>query len=335
LAYDVSDLSNDTLILLGNLGEVGAASVEFDLTDWQTDYPTGATSIAANPGVGDGLWISFTRGGESVVYPELAASLSLASGILTWTPQAAVTDVAGYGTVILHCNESGDEKRSILARTYVADGHGDAVGVVPVWVANPLLTDEIKTDTTAATDLTITTGAAKTLVLDTTVYDDIIISASNLRGGVTAPAFAEFIAPVWALKFINGQTDTVYGSFEIPHTYKEGTALEVHVHWSPSSTNTEDCVWKFNAVVENMGSAGAFGAIPEMTATDAGGGVAFTHQYASFGTIAGTGRRIGDIIAFELTRPAGDGFTGDAFLHSIGVHFQVDTMGSRQISSKT
>lgn len=193
---------------------------------------------------------------------------------------------------------------------------------------------EIKTNTAAASDLTITTGTAKTLVLATPVYDDIIISASNLRPGASAPEFAVFISPVYAMKFVAGNTDIAYGAFEIPHDYKEGTALEVHVHWSPSSADTGDCVFKFNAVVENMGSAGAFGAIAEMTATDAGGGVAKTHQYASFGTIAGANRKIGDIIAFELKRPNTDSFTGDAFLLSIGIHYQIDTIGSRSISAK-
>lgn len=46
------------------------------------------------------------------------------------------------------------------------------------------------------------------------------------------------------------------------------------------------------------------------------------------------GRKIGDVIAFELSRPTGDGFTGNAFLHSIGVHYQIDTLGSRQMSVK-
>ena len=195
-------------------------------------------------------------------------------------------------------------------------------------------TSQIKTDTTAPTDLTITTGAAKTMVLGTPVYNDIIVSASNLKPGVGTPAFAEFIAPIWALKFLDNATNSVYGAFELPHSYKEGTALEVHVHWSPSSNDTGDCVWKFKSVVENMGSAGAFGALPDMTATQAGGGVPLAHQYASFGSIPGTDRKIGDIIAFELSRPTGDAYTGGAFLHSIGVHYQSDTLGSRQMAVK-
>ena len=202
-------------------------------------------------------------------------------------------------------------------------------GADPVWATQT----EIKTNTTAPTDLTIITGSDKTLVLDTPVYDDIIISASNLRPGSSAPLFASFVSPVFAMKFLNGDTDIAYGAFEIPHDYKEGTDIEIHVHWSPSTTNTGDCVWKFNAVWAGMG-AGAFVPIAEMTATDAGNGVAFAHQYASFGNIAGVGHKIGDIIAFELKRPSGDSFSGDAFLLSIGAHYKIDTIGSRTKSAK-
>jgi len=37
---------------------------------------------------------------------------------------------------------------------------------------------------------------------------------------------------------------------------------------------------------------------------------------------------------FALSRPTGDAFTGDAFLHEVGVHYQRDTLGSRQMAIK-
>ena len=210
------------------------------------------------------------------------------------------------------------------------------VGVTTVWIAGERTSIASGPDTSGTpADLTITTGTGKTLVLATPVYDDIIISASNLHPGSSAPAFVEFVAPVHTMSFVNANTDMAYGSFEIPHDYKEGSAIEIHLHWAPSSTDTGDCVWKFNGVWAGM-EQGAFVALPdgELTATDAGGGVAKAHQYASFGSIAGTNHKIGDIIAFELKRPAGDGFTGDAFLLSIGAHYQIDTMGSRSMAAK-
>lgn len=202
-------------------------------------------------------------------------------------------------------------------------------GVATVWAMLPNA-GVIKTDTVTPTDLYVITGAEKTIVLDTSVYDDIIINPSNLRGGITAPAFAVFIAPIYQLLFLNSQTDTVYGSFELPHSYKEGTPLEVHVHWSPSNDNTGDCVWLFKYSIAGMGTE-VFSAPATLTATDAGEGTPLKHQYASMDAlISGTGRKIGDIVVFELSRPSNDGFTGDAFLHSVGVHYEIDTLGSRQ-----
>lgn len=192
----------------------------------------------------------------------------------------------------------------------------------------------IKTDTSAATDLTITTGTQKTVLLTTPVYNDIIIQAANLRtSGTTPPTFDTFQDSIYGIKFTNAQTDIVYGSFEIPHSYKEGTDLEVHLHWSPSSNDTGNCVFNFNYTFAAMN--GTFGGEATKTFTQAGSGTVNKHQYVSGNTvISGVGIGIGTIIAFALSRPTGDAFTGDAFLHSIGIHFLSDTIGSRQLSAK-
>ena len=50
----------------------------------------------------------------------------------------------------------------------------------------------------------------------------------------------------------------------------------------------------------------------------------------------GTGLKIGDQICVQLKRIAAsaDEFGGDGLLETCGIHYQVDTMGSRQISTK-
>jgi hypothetical protein len=166
------------------------------------------------------------------------------------------------------------------------------------------------------------------------VYNDITINAVSLRPGASPPSFVEFVTGIYQIAFVNGNTDIVYGSFEIPHGYKEGTDLEVHIHWSPSSTDTGNCVFNFDYTIANMGT-GVFGAAAQKTLTAAGSGVALQHQYATGNTaIDGDDIKIGDVIVFALSRPAGDAFTGDAFLHSIGLHYECDTLGSRAPSQK-
>jgi hypothetical protein len=180
-------------------------------------------------------------------------------------------------------------------------------------------------------DLDLDCGSQKTLNLINTVWDDIIILPNNMRGGTTPPSWATvFKDGVYQMCFVNGQSDEVYGSFELPHDYKEGTALYPHLHWSPSSTDTGNCV--FTVVYSIAIVNGVFGTTSTaLSFTQAGAGVALTNQLIdSSAVIAGTGRKIGDIIVFRLARPTGDAFTGDAFLHSFGVHYEIDTMGSRQ-----
>jgi hypothetical protein len=55
-----------------------------------------------------------------------------------------------------------------------------------------------------------------------------------------------------------------------------------------------------------------------------------------FGVITGTNFKIGDQFMFTLERVASDGaaFAGDALIETAGIHYQVDTMGSRTIGTK-
>lgn len=126
--YDIDELTAGTVLSLGNQGESGMADVEFDISAWETLYP--GLAVAADPGISDGLWLTYTRGGETAVYPEAAAALAVATvddvTTLTWTPSEAVLDPAGNGTVVIHLTDGGDEKRSVMAGTYVTPGHGSS-----------------------------------------------------------------------------------------------------------------------------------------------------------------------------------------------------------------
>ena len=100
--------------------------------------PIGAGGIAVTPGVSDGLYISYTRSGETSVYPEPAEQLALVGDVLTWTPSATVLEAPGQGTMVLHCMEGGSEKRAAMMSTLIAPSHS-AVSEAP-----PPLYDYIK-----------------------------------------------------------------------------------------------------------------------------------------------------------------------------------------------
>jgi len=117
----------------------------------------------------------------------------------------------------------------------------------------------------------------------------------------------------------------------MPYTYKEGTDLMPHVHWSPKSTNTGDVDWILEYTIVNIG--GTFGNTTTIHMLDTADGVIDKHQISVGDAIDGSGLGISHMIVCRLYRDGGEGdddFTGDASLLEFDLHFQIDTMGSRR-----
>jgi len=166
-------------------------------------------------------------------------------------------------------------------------------------------------------------------------YKDLITSAANLRPGLTPPTYAPFKGGIYAPRFDAGVSNMVYGSFELQHDYEEGTDLYFHVHWSPTTTNTGNIVWGVEYTITSGFTA--FPAAATVTGTPyAAPGIVDQHVIQNILVINGFGLKIGAMLAFRLFRQAGgtDTFTGNAFLHSVGVHYAADTLGSRNIFTK-
>lgn len=170
---------------------------------------------------------------------------------------------------------------------------------------------------------------------DAKQWKDLIMPASNLRPGATAPTYVAFIGGIFGARFDAGVSNMVYGSFELQHDYDEGTDLYFHVHWSPTTTNTGNIVWGVEYTAANGNEVFPSSTTVLGTPT-AAPGVINRHQLQNIAIIPGLGLRIGTNVAFRLFRQAGgtDTFTGNAFLHTVGVHYAADTLGSRELYSK-
>ncbi|MCX6057729.1 MAG: hypothetical protein NTW69_06230 [Chloroflexi bacterium] len=167
------------------------------------------------------------------------------------------------------------------------------------------------------------------LVGTATVRDDLSISAHTLRAGATPPTWTPYNGTLYAPEFINSATTDLQGSFEILHDYKDGSDFEFHIHWSSSTTNTGNCLWAIDYSICNM--LGVWGAPTTVTVLAAGSGVVRTHQYKTLATISGTGITAGASLDFRIYRLGNDPtdtFTGSAFLHIVGLHYEKNKLGS-------
>jgi len=130
--------------------------------------------------------------------------------------------------------------------------------------------------------------------------------------------------------------ESAHGALELQHDYAEGTDLSFHFHWqgvtapAGGSDNFQmQLIYTFGIADSVLASA------TTITVEDA-----VTTQYAFgytyFAAISGSGRKIGDQLLFKFSRIAAssDEYAGDILLATIGIHYQVNSMGSAQISTK-
>lgn len=164
-------------------------------------------------------------------------------------------------------------------------------------------------------------------------WNDLMFNPTGLRVGATAPTFAALTGGIYAYRFDASKGESIHGTFEVAHDYKQYTPMEFHIHWSPTTTNTGNIVWGIEYSVADIGVV----LTPATTVSIsplAAPGVVDKHVLTDITTIPGT--RIGAVVAYRLFRQNGgtDTFTGNAFLLSVGVHYQSDTLGSRQELAK-
>jgi len=193
-------------------------------------------------------------------------------------------------------------------------------------------------------DLTIDCGTNKTLLLAEVVYRDINIAGYLLtRPTSSQPDIVTFVDENGADTTIETYgfaiDELVHGGFELQHDYKQGTDLVFHIHWqgitAPTGGETVDNVqWRLNYIV--MRDNATLDAAVTIDSPD----TIFDTQYETvrtdFAVITGTNFLIGDQFMFTLTRvdATGDDYAGDALIATAGIHYQIDTIGSRQITTK-
>lgn len=346
-ASKIRGSSAGSLTLAGSLSFLGAivnssATAGISIFPWNTvNCGAGSTGLVAIA-LGNNTQANIRTGGDNI-WCQINSVWNQATGTATNTTQELnITNTAvGSGEQLARRTKVNGvvvTKEDILGNYVIlSDTAGLKLGAgVDMMLSYDGTIGKIDASLVAPSDLHITTGASKTLVLDTPVYRDLYTAVLNLRAGATPPAFAAFQNGVYGYRFDAGVADEVHGAIELQHDYKEGTAIEVHCHWSPTTTNTGSVVFGFEYTVANMGT-GTFVTTATLTNTpQASSGTVNKHDYSHIGTISGTGRKIGDIVAFRFYRQNGgtDTFTGNCFVHQVGLHYECDTMGSRSETAK-
>ena len=187
-----------------------------------------------------------------------------------------------------------------------------------------------------------TFGANGKLVYNDTVWEDLRFPAAALKlGGIKDPGYVKIAdngagsTGVFLYHFDAASEEELFCTAQMPHRWKEGTSINPHVHWAPTTTGTGVVVWAIEYVTSNIN--GTFGNTALATVNDAGDGTAKKHQIADFTPISMSGKTMSCITLFRIYRKAADAadtYAADAALLEFDIHFEIDAPGSAQEYTK-
>lgn len=171
-------------------------------------------------------------------------------------------------------------------------------------------------------------------------WDDLrIVPGSFDRPGVSDPSIIA-IAPggggntyLWEFAVNNIASFTI----QLPHDYKEGSTIKVHLHWTPGSRGDDESGnkvgWKVDYTWANID--GVFGAIATADLSDACNGVDWEHNMTPEAILNGAGKTISSMLICNVKRidtGADDTWAGTIsgqrpLLLEIDFHYQIDDVG--------
>lgn len=183
---------------------------------------------------------------------------------------------------------------------------------------------------------------------DATVWDDLRVSPGSFdRPGVSDPTITS-IQPdgsgvtTYLYQFDKNQL----GSFtiQLPHGYKTGSDIYCHIHWTPGGRGVAESGnavgWKVDYSWANIGSG--FSVMSTLDLSGICSGTNYLHQITTDAVISGTNKNISSMLICNIKRT--DTGTDDTWatntsgnlpmLLEIDFHYEINTVGSRQISTK-
>lgn len=175
------------------------------------------------------------------------------------------------------------------------------------------------------------------LVGTATTFEDLRIDGMSTRVGVTAPTDEVGFrgdAAFYSRNFVHNQADEVQFSVQLPHAWKEGSAIHPHVHFSPWAANEGAAAAKFIFEYYIANVNGTYPASPATfpvtkTWTDSN---QWKHLIAG-GDSAGidmTGYTLSSILKVRMYRDntVTNNLADKVALLYIDIHYEIDALGS-------
>ncbi len=167
------------------------------------------------------------------------------------------------------------------------------------------------------------------------VWDDLRFPAQGIQiAGITDPPTVDATTLYGTLLFDEVALHSVSGVAQMPHSWKAGTPIHPHIHWTKTTDDTGFPLWALSYSIANAGEVfPAFGAPSTGVEAAPDGDTAQQSAIISFPEIDMTGFRESCIVLWGLTRFGGnvsDTYAAPARLLEFDIHYQLEKRGTIQ-----
>lgn len=138
--------------------------------------------------------------------------------------------------------------------------------------------------------------------------------------------------------FQPGMTESLHFQAQLPHSWKEGSPIEPHIHFACSDNSVGEVRWVLEYTIADFTPPSAvastalstFGTTVSLTSDARENQGQNVHSVASFGEIDMTGRGISTMLICRIYRDTTDTYPLGVFFQEIGFHYEVDSLGSQE-----
>lgn len=177
---------------------------------------------------------------------------------------------------------------------------------------------------------TIKCSAAVPIELTDTVWEDLRTPASGINPS-GSPSAATPNTTDGSLTFAKGNVAIAW--FQMPHQWKMGTDIHLHIHWSKATTHNGSVHWQMKYKWGNIGDVmPAFSLLADGVEIVPNSNIVDKHALLTFTAVPGLGKTLSSMICVYLSRTndGNDTFTGNCNLYEIDLHYEIDTLGSQE-----
>lgn len=174
-----------------------------------------------------------------------------------------------------------------------------------------------------------------------TWFDDLRVELTVRAASAKSPTYANMVGGIYAYEFDNAvlaSEKEVNFKMQIPHGWKTGSAIHMHIHWVAKSTTSagQKVRWGLEYVTANIN--GTLTTHDVIYATDpidppSTTPTANTHYLTEFPDIDMTGMGLSNFLLCRLFRNssnAADTYTDSAYVIGVDAHVEFDQLGSNQ-----